>query len=155
MYTPAQFTANMREFGDPTYDNFTSWPKSSSDAAYKWADLMDNCISTLVPLVLPAVRVTAKQALVTQLTSFFAAGMGVQGIPTALQLYAANLALGMAPAFIGVPPPVPLDISPLLAIQHQNPSAERSMGVMGLLVTNWLRTGTATNTATGVLLTWQ
>jgi hypothetical protein len=154
MYSPAQFTEELRTFGDPTSPRFTGWPATVAGAAAQWATLLDHSTGTLVPPVLPAVRQGAKEVLQQQLEILFRAGAGSTALPAAFQVYAASLALGMGPGFVGFPPPVPLQLAALLALAPRNPTALEAMTVMGLLVMNWLGTGTVISTASGFTTRW-
>lgn len=154
MYSPEEFTARLRAFADPLYPEFAAWPDSITSAARAWADAVDAATADIYPPVEGMRRVNAKLLLLKQLTLSFEAGTGATAIPVALQMYAATLAIGMAPLYVGTPPLIPLNLTPLIAKQLIKASAEECLSTMGLLVMNWLRTGSAINANSGQATSW-
>ena len=79
-----------------------------------------------------------------------------RALTTALPIYANTIALGMQPAFTGVPPTAPLpNFQGILNSNRDGELTEdQCANALANAIHNWLATGTATNNASGVTTTW-
>jgi hypothetical protein len=71
----------------------------------------------------------------------------------AMTAFAATVGAGMAPAFVAVPPPAPVNFALLFAEPYPATAAEFGQRV-GSAIDVWMRTGTATPAIGGAPIPW-
>jgi hypothetical protein len=71
----------------------------------------------------------------------------------AFQAFGAAVGLGMAPAFVAVPPPAPVGFASLFAKPYQT-SAAAAAAHLTPAIDAWMRTGTATPAIGGSPIPW-
>lgn len=72
-------------------------------------------------------------------------------LPPIMSTYASKLAVGMLPAFAAVPPTVPIVVLDIFSA----PQPKQVFAVnFATRVHSWFKTGTATNTVSGVVIPW-
>lgn len=120
--------------------NGADYPETFDGCARAWADAITGWAAGVVPASLTVT--TAAAALEPLLLAAFVA-RDLGAVDDALAAFAAEVALGMAPTFTGIPPPVGPGLAAVLADARP---ATRDEGVLLVATTldNWLRTGTAT-----------
>jgi hypothetical protein len=129
-----------------------SGPGSSvHDCATGWADA---CKSYALGVVPPSSAVAAASStLASAFEAAFASGNAAAGMQAALTAWAAAVGVGMAPAFVAVPPPDPPDLAslfaPPFAATHALAAARVSTALDG-----WLRGATSTPAAGGAASPW-
>ena len=124
--------------------------ETASDCAATWASLLGSYFAGVVPA--STTVTTAQTALQASLASAFAAapGAGLALLETAFTTFAAAVGLGMAPAFVAVPPPAPVGFSSLGATDDAGEAASS----IASLISTWAQTGTATPSAGGSPVPW-
>lgn len=118
---------------------FSAPPASEADCAHAWADAVGNYAAAIVPASL-AVSAAA-EALAGALQSAFATPSAATAFDAAFLSFATTIGEGMAPAFTGTPPPLPLNIANQLAIPQDTHAA--AAAAFTTLIDGWFRTGTA------------
>lgn len=119
---------------------FAEPPPGAPACADAWAAALLDYAAGVVP---PSTTVgVAADALAAALAAAFATPAAVPAVDAAFAAYAAQVGLGMAPAYVAVPPPVPLGIVSLLAAP--SPSHAAAAAAFATLIDTWFRTGTAT-----------
>ena len=115
-------------------------PKDSfAEAAAAWADAVALGFAGIVP---PSTTVStaAKAAFQTAILQAFTA-RDVNLIDNAFTLFAAQVALGMAPTFVGTPPPSPLGAATVLGTNYPTSAAPAS--ALAAKIALWAVTGLA------------
>lgn len=133
-------------------DNF---PDSYEQAAANFADAINDYGKLVVPST--TTSELAKQAFV----SAFIASKPKQSLDIlvdAITAYCVSLATGMAPAFVGVPPTTTPILQAALQLAGQialnGGTADDWASAAATAIDTYFRTGTATNSSTGVTITW-
>lgn len=150
---PATLTAELIKIMDkesPTHEGF---PENTVEAASRWADAINAYAQSVVP---PSANAeAARSAFETAMLAVSAdAGNFYTVIKAAFTAYAAQLALGMAPTFTGVPPPVPIVLEPTAAIGLAGGTGSAVAAAMTAIIDAWFRTGTAVNASSGATTIW-
>lgn len=117
---------------------------SQAEAAGQWADAMESYATGVVPALAAGVMDTAKAALEASLTTAFAsvsASATATAMEAAFLTFSTTMAGGMAPAFIGAPPPLPVGFLALLSV-NKDTKAEFAADWEAAIDT-WMRTGVA------------
>lgn len=118
---------------------FAEPPTTRAACAQAWADAVQAYASGLVP---PSAAVASAAAtLASSLESAFAAPAAAAPFDAAFTSFAATVAGGQAPTFTGVPPPAPLGIAALLAVEQATHAA--AAAAFASLIDTWAKTGTA------------
>ena len=141
---------NIRQINDEQYPLFEGFPANSIEAADRWSIAIGNYASLVIPP--SSGSEAAKQALKSSLLSV--PTLGEQAIVQGLISYSSFLALGMAPAFNAIPPPIPPVLTPAFELGFSGASAEQVANLLGSIIDGWFRTGTAINTISGVTVNW-
>lgn len=120
-------------------------PSTHAEAAELWADAIVNYAAGVVP---PAVGVSAlKGALVGVFTGAFSSAAAAPLMEPAMAVFGAGVGLGMAPAFVAVPPAGPVNFA-LLWVATTDNTDQAAADLAGAIDT-WMKTGTATAIAPG------
>lgn len=115
---------------------YTTFPA----AAHGWAQAVQTGCSGIIPA---STTVTAAcTTLEGALTTAFAAPNAIPGMVTAFTAFAVTVALGMLPAFTGVPPAAPINFASVFGSTYDSHS-NAAQAISNLIVA-WLKTGTAT-----------
>ena len=116
------------------------YPSTLADAARQWAAAVGAYAAGIAPPT--TALAAAESALEAQLATAFAAPHpgSLSQVEAAFTAFAAALALGMAPAFVGTPPPGPVGFATLTGAPQTR--AEGTLAVATLIDT-WFRTGLA------------
>jgi hypothetical protein len=124
-------------------------PPDAEGAAAKWGDAMNTYAQGVVPLS-PAVPL-AKAALAESLAAAFKLLLAAPAaIEAAFQVFGNAVALGMQPNFTAVAPPGAVGFASLSGAFAA--TAEEGAAAVATLIDTWMRTGNATNNATGVFV---
>jgi len=125
-------------------------PGTTAGCAAQWADVLGAFAQDLTPSssTVDAAAATLQAAL----TAAFDSGAAAAPFETALTTFATAVAGGMAPAFVGTPPPGPLGLAGLLAAPRDThaQAAQDFANAFDL----WFRTGTATPSGGGAPVPW-
>jgi hypothetical protein len=121
--------------------NFANPGSSFADCAQQWADAM---VEYAAPVAPPSTTVVAAgQALRSALAAAFAVPGGALPLTDqAFTAFAASLATGMAPAFVGAPPPTPVGFASLAGTL--SPTHAAAAGNIAGKIHAWFVKGTAT-----------
>ncbi len=79
---------------------------------------------------------------------------GLITLQNAIISYSQQIALGMQPAFTGVPPSSPLVLKPVSAVGLAGGSCEECVTLMSTIIDSWFRVGAATNNSSGAVVPW-
>jgi hypothetical protein len=104
-------------------------PETSAAAGQAWANAMGEYAAEVVPPSTSAAAATSTLAGAAPL------------MEVAFLAFGATLGLGMAPAFLAVPPAAPVGFAAFLAVSRD--SREAAMQELAGLIDTWMRTGTA------------
>jgi len=136
----------------PDLSFFDDPPSSAEEAAEKWATSLGNYALTLTQVSL-TVEV-AKSALQASLTATFQTSTDAAAtFDAALAAFAATVAGGMLPAFVGVPPATPFS-EIVFPAEVLYPDSEAAKSAIGALIYAWFLTGQATPSAGGPAVPW-
>ncbi len=120
--------------------------------AGQWADTMEDYTTGVVPT---STTVTAAAAtLKTALTPLFGStAPAAAAMDTAFQAFAVTVGVGMLPAFVATPPPLPpgfvAGLLPPFPATHATAAAKWKT-----IIDNWMRTGTAVPSGGGPSVPW-
>lgn len=123
---------------------FAEPPATAPECADAWSAALVDHAAGIVPAstTVPA----AADALATALAAAFAtpdpAPAAAAAFDAALTAFAAQVGVGMAPAFAATPPVAPLGVATLLAAP--SPTHAAAAAAFAALIDAWLRTGSAT-----------
>jgi len=132
-------------------DVAASPPATAAECAQAWADAVESYASAIVPP--STTSAAAGSALAGALVAAFAPPDASAAMSAAFTAFAAALGLGMAPAFVAVPPPTPIDFATQFA--NPKPSTHAAAGLaLATLIDTWMRTGTATPASGGAPVNW-
>lgn len=124
--------------------------ETAAACAQTWASLMGTYFAGVVPA---STAVTAAQtALQASLTSAFSAapGAGLALLETAFLAFATTVGGGMAPAFVAVPPVLPVGFANLAAAETASEAASN----IATLIETWAKSGSATPSVGGPPVLW-
>lgn len=132
---------------------FQGFPSNTIQVADRWSTAINDYAALVIPASLNSSL--AKEAFRIALLSISSeVPNGAVLFKTAFSSYAAQLAIGMSPTFKGNPPPVPIELSSVFALGFSGGSSEQCVQMMSGIIDLWFRTGTATNTVSGVTTPW-
>lgn len=131
--------------------NFAAPGASVAECAGQWADAMVSYASAVVP---PSLTVAAAgSALRGALAAAFATpGGAAPGMESGFLAFAATVGAGMAPAFVGAPPPAPVGFASLVG--GLIPTHAAAAAVVAGKIQAWFLTGTATPSVGGPPVPW-
>lgn len=122
-----------------------------ADCAAKWANAIGSYFAPVVP---PSTTIAAAQAtLQAQLAAAFAQPSAAAAMDAACTAFAVTMGAGMAPAFVAVPPPDPVNWAALFSEPYPDTAAQAAQKITARL-DSWARTGTATPSIGGSLVPW-
>jgi len=122
-----------------------------ADCSSLWVSAIGSYFTPVAP---PSTTVAAAQAtLQTQLAAAFALPSAASAMDAACTAFAATVGAGMAPTFVAVPPPAPVNWAALFAEPYPETAAEAAQKIATALDA-WARTGTATPSAGGSPIPW-
>jgi hypothetical protein len=132
---------------DALRDLFVAPGPTEVDCRFSWRAAM---ITYATPITPPSTAVTAAgNALALGLAGFNAPGAAAGKLESAFATFAATLAAGMAPAFVGVPPPGIVGFVSQFA--GAMPATHLAAAdALATLIDTWMRTGTALTQPGGV-----
>lgn len=144
---------DLQKIIDDEYIDFEGFPKDSQENAARWATAVNNYASEVIP---PSTTSTsAKLAFeALMLTIDPNLGNGFIVLQQSFNAYAAQLAIGMLPAFTGTPPPVPINFDSIGPLGLAGAPAETIANMMGIIIDTWFRTGIAVPTVPGPAQPW-
>lgn len=147
--------SELEKFFDPDSPNFEGFPdpENFQDVVDKWSGAVDNYASQVVPVSVNAVAAKAAFAAVIATINSDAQNGPVQ-LVAAFTAYAAQLALGMQPAFTGTPPITPIVLDSVYAIGLSTGSNGDCLNELVSLIDSWFKTGTAINNVSGATVNW-
>lgn len=129
---------------------FANPASSSSGCAQQWADAMTQYAAAVVP---PSLTVSAAgSALAASLVVAFATPAAAPGMESAFAAFAASVGAGMAPAFVGAPPPRPVGFASQFLLP--SPTHAAAAASIAALIDGWARSGTATPALGGPPIPW-
>lgn len=142
--------SNIRSINDQEFIGFNQFPQNSIEAANRWSLAIGNYAAQVIPI--SSTFEPARMALESQLLLIPTAGESafIQGLIS----YANLLALGMAPTFSAIPPPIPPILNPAFTLGFGGGSSEAVANLLSDIIDGWFRTGTAINTISGVTVNW-
>lgn len=132
-------------------DTFEHHGETIADCAARWANAISSYFATVTPP--SSTQAPARAALQAQLATAFALPSAIPAMTAALSAYTAALGVGMAPAFVAVPPPTPFTWATLLAPPYPETAAEAARKIASALDV-WARTGKATPGSGGSPAPW-
>jgi hypothetical protein len=129
---------------------FASPPPTVEGCAQLWASAIRDYSLTISP---PSTTVAAaSQALQPLLVTAFNTIDAQLGMAQAFAAWAGIMGSGMAPAFAGIPPIVPINFSSVFA--SRSTTHLEAAQKFALIIHSWVLTGTATNTVSGASVNW-
>lgn len=147
--------AEIRKINDPEYVSFEGFPVDSTESATRWSAAIKTYASTVVPVATPASMTLAAAAMAAIIVTITAAAVnGVTQLPISFTNFAVQVALGMLPAFVGTPPPVPIDFSSVYSIGNAGGTSEDCANEMANVIDAWFKTGTAVPSGGGATINW-
>lgn len=149
MLIQADLVDGILSLNDEQNPNFQGWVESSLIACERWATIIDNYASKVIPA--STTFVLAKQALFTELLNVDT--IGENAIQLGLTKYATILGSGMA-GFTGVIPPVPIVLTPIFQAGFGGASSVEIANMLAITIDGWFRTGTAINISSGAVVNW-
>lgn len=130
---------------------FTNYGSTIADCASIWANAIASYFAPVVP---PSTTVAAaKTTLQAQLTAAFGLPSAASAMDAACAAFAATVGAGMAPTFVAVPPPLPVNWAALFAEPYPD-TAEQAAQKIAARIDAWARTGTATPSLGGSPTPW-
>lgn len=120
---------------------FAAPPPTAAACAGLWAAAMSAYAAGVVP---PSLTVAAAaSALSSSLAGAFASPAAAPALfDAAFAAFAGAVGAGMAPAFTATPPPAPLNVGALLALEQ--PTHGAAAAAFATLIDEWFHTGAAT-----------
>ena len=129
---------------------FSEPPLTAPGCAAAWASAVSGYAAAVVPASTTVELAAA--TLETALAAAFATPSAASLVDAAFTAFAATVAVGMAPAFTGAPPPAPLSIGVLFAAPQ--PTHAAAAAAFAALIDTWFKTGSAVSVPPGVTVTW-
>lgn len=134
---------NLTLLRDELTDLFTSPPDTVTGCAQAWADAVRGYAELVIP---PSTTIdAASTTLASSLSVIFATPQPSTTVPGQLDLaftvWATTVAAGMAPAYLAVPPPLPVGFSTLTSIET---TTEGAVIKFSNAINTWFLTGSAT-----------
>lgn len=143
----------IRAIIDLEYEGHAGFPQDNVENASRWATAINNYAQAVTP---PSISsVAARSAFETVML-----GMSAElqnGIPifaSAFTAYAGALAPGMQPNFTATPPPIPINIAPVIPVGVAGAPAQAIAETLATIIDTWFRTGLAINNSSGATVPW-
>lgn len=122
---------------------FADPPGDAAGCGQQWADAVKNYAAGIVPPVPAPALEAAAGVLAGALGSAFATPAAIPAMELAFTAFGATVALGMAPAFAGVPPAGPVGFAAQFAGAAPETHGEAASAIAGR-IDAWMKTGSAT-----------
>jgi hypothetical protein len=132
---------NRQILQDGIMDIFTNLPSTKEETAQRWSEAIDNYAASIIPP--STTNQVAKQAFYNVFLQINYTN-GIVVFQQAFQQYTTQLSLGMAPLYVGTPPPVPINLLPSF-IGLTGAPKEVIVPIMVNIIDIWFRTGLASN----------
>ena len=124
-------------------------------SAIMWTEFTSNFAKTMTPLVNPIVEKQGKTALYNIIYGGLQTPGGfLTALKAGLSAYSGFLIQGMLPAFVGIPPTVPVASEVAIALGMTGVPGYQVMEAHYNAIALYFQTGTATNVNTGVVVKW-
>ena len=149
---PFSLNKELSSFMDPDSPFFDGFPENEYDIADGWSGAIESYIEAIIP---PST--TSKLAINTfkvLIVGITIDSMFTPVLTSALLSFAAILAVGMAPTFIGVPPIIPIILPPVTTLGFNSTIHAPVIALLTTTIDLWFRTGMATNPISGVTIPW-
>lgn len=130
--------------------SFVGFPENNAVMADNWSSAVNAYAKDVIP---PSTTAAAAKTAMEGVLQGVSVGTGIAVFQSAYTAYAAQLALGMQPAFTGTPPPSPIDLTPVYNLPYTTPISQR-VSAMATIVDTWFRTGIAVNNSSGASIPW-
>ncbi len=151
----ATLLEELRKIFDQEYSGFEGFPIDSFESGERWAAAVRLYSETIIPVVTSASLDLAELAMESVIATINASsGNGITQLPIAFTNFAAQIALGMLPAFVGTPPSAPIDFTAVYAIGNAGGSSEDCANAMADIIDFWFKTGTAVPSGGGSPIFW-
>jgi len=144
-------TREIRKVSDESYILFEGFPKSTSETANRWANIVDIYTIDMIPT--STSRDQAK-FLFSRSMEQVDIGTGFVVLKLAFATYANTLSLGMNPTFTGIAPVTPILLETVAPIGLGGGSAKEVAIAMANIIQQWFKTGVAINTSSGASINW-
>jgi len=148
----ATIQSEIQKINDKVFAGFEGFPADAIEVADRWAEVVNVSGKDVVPSSTTAAA--AREAFRVLMLGATTPGAGLLIFPLAFTAYAVALAPGMATAFTGTPPPIPIDFTSVYAIGNAGGSGEDCAIAMAAVIHAWFLTGTAVNTSVGGTVNW-
>ena len=145
---PVTLQTNLSQVMDPNDPLFTGFPENATLAIQNFADAINGYAQLVVPFTTPVSQQLGVQAFVNVMTPVTVppteqSPTFMDLFPPALMAYATQLALGMAPAFAGVPPLFTIELEPAWQIGLNGGTTQQVISSLVSIIDPWFRSGTA------------
>lgn len=142
----------LSSFMDPDSPFFTEFPENEFDISDSWGDAMNSYLQNIIP---PSTTLSsAIQLFKLQVIGIMNEGMFETVLSTSLLSLAGTLAVGMAPSFVGTPPPIPIILTPVIILGFNSKIHTPIISLLTTTIDLWFRTGLATNPVSGTVIPW-
>jgi len=131
---------------------FEGFPETNIEVANRWSTAIKIYTTSIIPY--SANSELAKEAFKLAILPISAQSQnGAALFQTAFTSFASQLAIGMAPAFTGIPPIVPINLLPVNPIGFGGGSSSSCVSLMSTIIDTWFRTGSAVLNAPSAAVT--
>jgi len=154
---PITLQSNLSQIMDPGDPNLH--PENVTLAIQNFANAINGYANLVVPLTTPVSHQLGIQAFINTMNPLTLpqteqSPTFMDLFPPALMAYATQLSLGMLPAFTGAPPLFPIELEPAWQIGLNGGTTQDVISSLVSIIDPWFRSGTAVNTASGVVVIW-
>lgn len=142
---------------------FKKYPDTQLSSIWNFAGAINNYLLGIVPpsinttLIIPLATIPVAEQIfiINMMTLSSVKGFTFMDLfPKALTQYAISIGIGMAPAFVGTAPVIPINMEPVWQIGMSGSSTQDVIEIMATTIDLWFKTGIAVNTVTGATITW-
>jgi hypothetical protein len=130
--------------------NFATPGPDYASCGQQWATAVQNYAAAIVPA--STAVAAAATTLAGALASAFALPNALPSMDSAFTAFAVTVGAGMAPAFVAVPPPSPINFASIFGVTRLTHADAAS--AISTLIDSWMRTGTATPSGGGAPVPW-
>jgi hypothetical protein len=142
----------IKKITDKSFDQFEGFPETDPNVGIRWSLAINEYAKSILPVSITSE--VAKEAFKTAMSGSSIPGVGLVAFPAAFTAYATALATGMSPAFVAVPPPIPIVLAPIFVLGLSGEIAEVCASAMSDVIDEWFKTGTATPSGGGNVVNW-
>jgi len=147
--TATNLALTIRAFQDEGYSGFNGFPATHALVGPTWVKVASSLLDTVVPTSIN--QIAAKASFLAAMGGISPTVDGILMLENALLVYATQIGLGMAPAFVAVPPLKP-DIKSISSTPTSDAKAYAE--TLANYLTTWAKTGTATPASGGSPILW-